>query len=502
MARSGRLVLGVLPIRVYAEPVTESQTTGRRGTKGLWIGIGALAALGVAGGIGFQTWLPGYVMSKVEEAAARFGVQLSECALSYERTGLSVTKVTLEHCHVEMAAPTAASGSIAHLEVWLKENQPERLFISGADVVVTGSPDFEQWKTHLEGGETIAVTGQSNRLAWVTDPGRPPALAISELARLSEKEDWTGRLVLAEILDGSVRFGEKAHLELRLRSMPANALVADVDPANSVGHVRVELEGVPFMLFSGILFGNVPSELATTTASGRLELDIPYGLNPAQPKGNFDFTLAGLNFPVPRELAGLVYDTSPHLSGTLTSNRAYTKFEAPKVNFETGALRMKGKGSVERDGIRTRWQATMQGPLPCDAIVASAARVHLQGAPMAQELGDAAARISRKALKGSVNIMVALDADSADLAAAKLVKTVGIGCGLQPLPVPDLSELPAGLLKDLPQLGDLPAVLGTPKPGELPQVPELKLPKELPKLELPQFKLPATRPKKPEANEK
>lgn len=496
---------------VYAAGVSDTKTTGaktsgRRGTKALLFGVAGLAAAGVAGLIGFQSWLPGYVMSKVQEAAAQFGVELSQCELTYERTGLTVTKVTLERCKVEVPAPTSASGTIGHLEVWLKEEKPERVLLSGADISVTGTPDLEQWKGHLEGGETIAVTGQRNRIAWVTDPGRPPALAISDLQRLSENEDWTGTLVLAEILDGSVRFGDKAHVELRLRSMPANSLVADIDPAKSVGHVQLELASVPFLLFSGIIFSNVPSELATTTASGSLKLDIPYGLNPGQPKGSFDFTLAGLNFPVPRELAGLVYDTSPHLWGNLTSNRTYTKFEAPKVQFETGALRMKGKGTVERDGVQTRWQATMQGPLPCDAIVSAAARVHLQGTPLGKELGDAAAKISRKALKGSVNIMVALDAESTDLAAAKLVKSVGIGCGLQPFPVPNLGDLPAVLLKDLPQLADLPAGLGTggldpstldptrrdpaAKPGELPKLPGLKLPKDLPKLGLPELKLP------------
>jgi hypothetical protein len=483
---------------VYAAGVTETKTTGRRGTKALVLGLGglgALAAAGVVGVLGFQAWLPGYVMSKVQEAAAQWGVELSECSLEYERSGFTVTKVTLEHCSVQVPAPTSASGTIGHLEVWLKDEKPERVFVSGADIAVTGTPDLEQWKGHLEGGETIAITGQRNRLSWVTDAGRPPAIAISELQRLSEKEDWTGTLVLAEILDGTVRFGDKAHVELRLRSMPANSLVADVDPASSVGHVQLELAGVPFLLFSGILFGNVPSELATTTASGSLKLDIPYGLNPGQPKGTFDFTLAGLNFPVPRELAGLVYDTSPHLWGTLTSNRTYTKFDATKLHFETGALHMKGKGSVERDGIQTHWLATMQGPLPCDAIVAAAARVHLQDVPLGKELSEAAAKISRKALRGNVNIMVALDAESVDLSAAKLIKSVGLGCGLQPLPVPNLGELSEVLLKDLPQLKDLPAALGAaaPPPGELPKLPDLKLPKELPKIGFPEFKLPGTK---------
>lgn len=475
---------------VYVTDVTETKSTGR-GRKAIVVGVGALAALVVGGGLVLQAWLPTYVMSRVTEEAARWGVDLSECGLEFERTGLTVSKVTLEHCKVGATAPTAVSGSLQHAEIWLREEKPERVFISGADLTVSSSLEFDRIQTHMDATKGVELTGQNNRLAWVTDPGAPPALVVTELQRLSAKEDWSGKLALAELLEGTLRFGDKARVELRLRSMPANSLVAEIDAANSVGHVELELANVPFMLFSGIVFGNVPGELATTTASGSLKLDIPYGLNPAQPKGQFDFTLAGLNFPVPRELAGLVYDTSPHLSGTLTSNRTYTKFGVTKLHFETGALHMKGKANVERDGLATHWQATMQGPLPCDAIVAAAARVHLQGAPLGNELAAAAARISRKALKGNVNILVALDAESSDLAAAKIVKSVGLGCGLEPLPVPNLGELPEILLKDLPQLKDLPAGIGAPpaSSGEMP-LPGLELPKNLPKIELPGIKLP------------
>lgn len=476
---------------VYVTGVTETKSTGR-GRKAIVVGLGALVALAVGGTFALRVWLPSYVMSRVSEEAARWGLELSECQLAFERSGLTVTKVTLEHCKVGSTAPTAAvSGSLQHAEVWLRDEKPERVFISGADLTVSSSLEFDQLQTHMDATKDVRVTGQNNRLAWVTDKALPPALVVTELQRLSEQDDWSGKLVVAESLDGTVRFGETARVELRLRSMPANSLVAEIDPAKSVGRVALELSNVPFLLFSGILFGNVPGELATTTASGSLKLDIPYGLNPAQPKGQFDFTLAGLDFPVPRELAGLVYDTSPHLSGTLTSNRTYTKFSVGKLHFETGALHMKGKASVERDGLATHWQATLQGPLPCDAIVAAAARVHLKGVPLGDELAAAAARISRKALKGSVNILVALDADSSDLAGAKVVKSVGLGCGLEPLPVPNLGELPEILLKDLPQLKDLPAGLGAPPAtsGDLP-VPKLELPKDLPKIELPGLQLP------------
>lgn len=476
---------------MYAVKVTEKTKSGSK-VRVLALVLVALGVVGAAAVLGVQAWIPKYVMQQVQKAAAERGVTLSNCELTYERSGFSVTKVTLDHCHIETAAPLRASGTIQHLAVDLTENRPTRAFISGADVTVVGFPDWERWKGQFGEDTSLAVTGQGNRVAWVTDPGSPPAVAVTDLQRLSSTEDWTGTLVLADMLDGHIRIGEQARLELRVRNLPGNSLIAEIDPAKSLGRVQLELAEVPFMLFSGILFENVPGELATTTISGRLALDVPYALNTAEPKGQFDLTLKGLNFPVPREVAGLIHDTSPRMSGTLTSNRAYTKFAANKVKFETGALKMTGKATVEREGLASHWLATMQGPLPCDAIVAAAARVHLSGTTIGDELSRAAATISRKALKGSVNIMVALDAQSSDLASAKLVKSVGIGCGLQPLPIPSLKDLPEILLKDLPQLKDLP--IGGIELGTDGKKPGVTLPKlELPKLEVPTLRLPGSK---------
>lgn len=477
---------------VYVRTVSTNSIKGRNRTLA-WVG-GGVATLGVLGLVGVlvaKAYLPGYVMGKVQEAALERGVSLTDCALEYERSGLDLARVTLTGCHVATESPGKVRGVVERIAVDLRNNAPVEAFVAGGDLTVTGNIDWEAWKGRTGEGEAFAVLGQRNTLAWVVEEGRPAAVTVSDVQKLAAGDDWGGKLDLAGVLDGTLRLGEQARVELRLRALPQNTLTAEVDPRTSVGHVRLELSDVPFMLFSGILFGNVPAELATTTASGTLSLDLPYGLNPAEPKGSFDFTLAGLTFPVPRELAGMVYDTSPHLSGQLASNRTYTKFEAHKVRFETGALHMKGKATVQRDGADTHWSATMQGPLPCDAIVAAAARVHLSGAPFGKELATAAARISKRALKGSVNIMVALDADSRDLAGGKLVKSVGFGCGLEPLPLPGLKELPAILLQDLPQLAELPDAGSLPKPqwpanGEAITLPGLPgLPKGLPGLELP-----------------
>ena len=44
--------------------------------------------------------------------------------------------------------------------------------------------------------------------------------------------------------------------------------------------------------------------------------------------------------------------------------------------------------------------------------------------------------IPQRALNGSVSVFVKIDADTRDLAAAKMVRTIGVGCGLKPIDSP------------------------------------------------------------------
>jgi hypothetical protein len=78
-------------------------------------------------------------------------------------------------------------------------------------------------------------------------------------------------------------------------------------------------------------------------------------------------------------------------------------------------------------------------------------------------------------VNGSVDIIVAIDADLLRLDQAKLLRTIGIGCGLEPLPIPeDLARLPKEILEGLPPPLELPDEITLPTPPriELPRLPE------------------------------
>jgi hypothetical protein len=116
------------------------------------------------------------------------------------------------------------------------------------------------------------------------------------------------------------------------------------------------------------------------------------------------------------------------------------------VSFVIGALNMRGRGRVEVAQSGLAFQLNLSGDLGCTAIARSAAAAHPNS-----DLAKIAGRIAQKSLKGSVQINTTLDGNSQTLEQARVATSVGIGCGVKPLPIEDLMKLPLELLQQLPK---------------------------------------------------
>lgn len=464
-------------------------SSSRARPRSVWIyllaGIGLIA---VAALVLVLVWLPSWILKEVERQAALRGVSLQDCSLSYERAGwLEVASLELTGCKVELAGAFPAHGTIERLHVELEEHIPKSVVVTGGTLEVRGELDWPGAKEQLDAmsRESFELLGEQNRIEWHSESGLPATIVLSQIKKTNEGDPWTADVAIMDLLEGTASVAEQLSLRLHMKAQPNNYVLVTLDPQRLRAHGTSQFERLPVAMLSGVLFQNTPKELANTSVDARIEFSVPLGLNTETPAGKFDLTLHGLNFPVPRELEGLVHDRAPQLSGELTSDRSYTKFDVSKLRFETGTLAMSGKARVQREGLATQWAATMQGSLPCSAIVASAAKVHLN-----TQLAKAARQISSRALRGAVNVFVAIDADSRDLAAAKVVKTVGVGCGLKPMPLTQLLNIPLDLLKDIPELAE--RIRQAPRPKKASQLPQLQLPelKDLPKLEIPRIQLP------------
>jgi len=121
---------------------------------------------------------------------------------------------------------------------------------------------------------------------------------------------------------------------------------------------------------------------------------------------------------------------------------------------------------VTRHDNDARLQLDLRGDLPCAALAHAAAQSRLGRA-----LGSLVGELAEQALKGSVAVLVRIDADTSDLTAAKMVRTIGVGCGLKPIDPQALEALKGiGDLLRLPGLPEIPSALPA-LPSALPPLP-------------------------------
>jgi hypothetical protein len=151
-----------------------------------------------------------------------------------------------------------------------------------------------------------------------------------------------------------------------------------------------------------------------------------------------------------------------------------------------------------RSSDHSQANLTLSGQLPCSALASVEANSRVSKI-LGSELGAKAGQFAEKLINGSVAIGLSISADTRNLAAAKVERTIGVGCGLHPLTLAELAKLMplppdvTALLQSLPtlpaDLSNLPALPAM--PSGLPPLPSgaPALPAGMPAL--PNFNLPA-----------
>jgi hypothetical protein len=186
------------------------------------------------------------------------------------------------------------------------------------------------------------------------------------------------------------------------------------------------------------------------TASGTAELS--FGSDPTRGaiQGSLQGTFEGYSPPVPKEVSSFVFGKTTHLRTKLAISDDRKRVELSETHVEHGAFKLDGGGRLDRHATHATIGIDLEGKLRCTDLADAAARAQVGGV-VGGLLGGAA----RLAVKGSVAIKLKIEADTRNLAAAKLNKTIGIGCGLKSLGELPIPKLPAGFppLPELPSFG-------------------------------------------------
>jgi hypothetical protein len=461
--------------------------------------VGGVLLVLVLGWVG-RHWL----WLEIQSQAKARGIQLDGCEIT-----LGWQRLTLRQCQFASSRDAASQGQrwafgsarvngrIDELEVALSSLQPERVRVRGAEVGVRGDVPWQELFRSIPSSEGSApelpLDVQNARLTWITGDSPKPWLTLSALEYHSGTEQLSAELAVVGMMGHlalrqgnlSIALGDSDRPKVRLNLRAG----ADRDRAE----LSLDLQALPLLELEGPWLV-LSDALRPVQVGGRIFVSLPLGLSAELPGGDVHLTLAGLQFPVSREVDGLVHGSPPKVSGKFSLTRSLDRVTFRELQFQTGALVMQGAARLELAGEGATVQSHLTGPLGCVAIAESAARAHA-GSLLAQW----AKTVARRALRGSVQVVAALQAHTSDLPHARVLTSIGVGCGLQPFPLDAdlprdlLEQLPEEIRRRLPRLDTLPKVPKLPlPPGGLPDT--LQLPP------LPGWKPPVSRGREPSAS--
>lgn len=217
-------------------------------------------------------------------------------------------------------------------------------------------------------------------------------------------------------------------------------------------------------------------KLAAATCSGAISLRVP-----EDPKlaygGQLSLDLVGWTPPHPPELEGFSFANNSKLESMLEIDRALSRVRLTGLTLTSGGFKLAGHGLVELIGLSyAQIKAELKGHLPCSTIASSMAESKLGKA-----YGRWVAQNAHRTIEGHVDVTVQLQADTRHLDQLKVVRQIGVGCGLRPLTLREALSLglppppDADLLKHAAQ--NLPKFeIKLPELPQLPPLATVKLP--------------------------
>ena len=462
-----------IPPSLPKPPEAMPPRVSSRGRLRVWVG-GLGLAMSLAGVV--AVWLlPGFVASWITREAARHGILLEHCQVDLGFSALRLSGCSFSSLSTP-GTPSAfaglrVAGTARDIEVQLTRLRPSRAVLRALAVEVWGRPALADLLPPEQVTSTpIPIDLEHSALAWHLAEDSKVDVAFSDVGYSTGSESlhalWEvdqnirGQLTLeAGGLDVTIGPGSPAQAHLVVRARRAERRV----------EVAIDLQGFPLLWLEGPSLA-LTDTLRTIELDGRLAMTAPLGLSAELPTGDVSLTLRGLQFPVPRELEGLIHASAPRVYGKLSLNHALDQMRVRELGFLTGQLEMTGHAELdwnaERRGLH--FESQMSGPLSCRAIAESAVT-----ARAGTSLGKLAGKFAKQTLTGNVKIVAALSGSTWELPRALVLTSIGVGCGLRPLPielanaVEILSNLPAEVLRQLPQL-QLPTLPKAPGTWPLP----------------------------------
>jgi hypothetical protein len=452
---------------------------------------------------GLLVVLPKYVAARVVSVAEAEGVTLEPKAIRFGWGWVQITqaKVTLDRVR-------SVTVQVGRIDVALDELTPTSIQLTNVEAQVLGSItnvglELSEWTKSHAGAYALPLSAQNVHVTFVEQAGASPWLDVSggslthtatggifaaEHARLLNVDlGKVGASFARQSSAIALGFGEAdlARAPFRVEISPAAPVpTAKFTLAPIVAERLAQPLGVVLPV-TGVL---VSSETTLSFPDTGPEKDTVHGVT--------HITLKGYVPPHPFELNGFVFGDTTTCDAKFTIPPLRDRIVLDETELKAGAFELTGNGLIVRSSDHSQIDASLHGQLPCSTLAAATTNARVSTV-LGAELGAKAAEFADKLVNGSVAIGLTVSADTRHFAAAKVARTIGVGCGLHPLTLAELAKLAPlppdlnALLQSVPALpadlsnlpvlpalpSGLPSLLGVPAlPTGMPPLPNLGLP--------------------------
>lgn len=413
-----------------------------------------LLALGGVGALGWD-WLLGLLENTVVLEAQKRGVELKPGSVEAKWGAIRV-----HDSRFALVGVPSVTGTVGTIDIKLDWTSPKTVTVSNVSAKVN-SADLPLLKALLDwrqkfvesasAGPPISWAGMNLTIQAVYPTPFEVSLKDVQLSNASPKMSLVARSATVSGIEVSpLRLAfevEKTGVEVGFGSTTLEQASWRLAIHEAVASTRLDLR------FASLALGELLSKLGLSIADTTLSQAQVAGAistmiaRSGAATGVVALELEGWVPPHPVELQGFGFSSTTKLNFSFATDAAQTVARLSEVRMQSGNFVLKGDGRVDREGLALRLQLDLHGELSCAALAGALAESNLGKA-----FGAWARRTAPRAIKGSVGIRVQVDADTRRLNQPKVVRKIGVGCGLRPMTVEQLLDL------DLPPMPDAESV--------------------------------------------
>ncbi len=473
--------------------------------------VGAL--LLASAGIALLVLLPRYVEGKVLSSAEAQGVSLQPENISFGWGWVQITQVK-----VNLDRVRTVEMQVGRIDVALDGLTPLSIDLTNVDGVVVGSItnvglELSEWTKAHPSAYALPLSAKNVHVRFVEPAGTPPWLEVSggELTRTKSGGVFAAQhtrfmgVDLGTVGAGFAREASSIALGFGEADLSKAPFRVEISPNGTTPTAHFVLAPTPAeRLAKPLGLGLLVSSVAGVIVSSETTIAFASGAAAGSVSGVSNITLKGYVPPHPFELDGFIFGDTTTFDTKFALPSTRDRITLTESRLKAGKFELRGDGLLSRGSDHSEATLNLGGDLPCSALAEASTESRLAKL-LGTALAGKAGKFAEKIVNGTVHVGLKLSADTRKLNEARMERTIGVGCGLHPLTVAELSKLLGTdvneLLKSLPtlptDLSSLPALPGLPSgmpplpsgmpalPTALPQLPNLGLPTTLPTLPAP-----------------